>query len=74
MWIIDFADGDFVGPFTSDDQIGKCIEDFLGKDTLIRDGRLPWSEARETMSLNEWMSDYNGCFEDIHVYDLKPYH
>lgn len=53
MWIIDFADGDFVGPFTNDDQIGKCIEDFLGKDTLIRDGRLPWSEARETMSLNE---------------------
>lgn len=54
--------------------MGKCIEDFLGKDTLIKDGRLPWSEARETMSFDEWMCDHNGCFEDIHVYDLKPYH
>lgn len=74
MYIIDFADGDFVGPFTSDDQIGKFIEDFLGKDTLIKDGRLPWSEARETMSFDEWMCDQDGCFEDIHVYDLKLYH
>lgn len=74
MRIIDFADGDFVGPFTNDDLMGKCIEDFLGKRALIEDGRLPWSEARETMSFDEWMSDHNGCFEDIHVYDLKPYH
>lgn len=63
MFTVDFNIGeDPIGPLPTEDAVGKVIDEFYGSD-YKKFGIQPWSEARETMSFDEW-------FEANNLYDL----
>lgn len=63
MYTVDFNIGEnAIGPLPTEDAVGKIIDEFYGNE-YKKLGIQPWSEARETMSFDEW-------FEANELYDL----
>ncbi len=70
MFTVDFNIGeDPIGPLPNEDIVGKCIDEFYG-DEYKKLEIQPWSEARETMSFDEWFEANNLYDLDIEVEEL----
>lgn len=70
MYTVDFNVGeDAIGPLPTEDAVGKVIDEFYGSE-YRQLGIQPWSEARETMSFDEWF-EANELYElDIEVDEI----
>ena len=71
MYTVDFNNGeDPAGPFPTEDAVGKFIDEVYGSEWRHYEVQ-PWSEARKTMSFDEWYEANNLYELDIYVDEIN---